>query len=201
MTGVVAGEGSTVTGLLQAVQRLREDHPLLAAEYGLNTAAAGVEAALSAAAAGQAEAYLITWQIDSDAASPVAAAQEAWAHMRREDSIANAFEVRDRAGHVVMVDLSDLPNRIPDLADVSEDGMKRWFQEMNELGLSFHPDDSPREVVHGLHGERTFTDEECDKLDGIMPVLFKHFGIRVYDVAGWVVTGDDYDNEPEGMRP
>lgn len=201
MTGVVAGEGSTVTGLLQAVQRLREDHPLLAAEYGLDTAAAGVEAALAAAAAGQAEAYLITWQIDSDAASPVAAAKEAWAHMRREDSIANAFEVRDRAGHVVMVDLSDLPNRIPDLADVSDEGMVGWFRAMHEQGLSFHPDDPPREVIHGLNNERTFTDEECDKLDGIMPVLFKHFGDRVYEVAVSAADGDDHDHEQEGMRP
>lgn len=194
--------GATVVSeLLQAVKRLGKDQPQLAALYGLDKAAAGVEIVLAAAAAGQAETYLVTWQMDSDAASPVVAAQAAWADMRREDSIANVFEVRDRAGHVVVVDLADLPNRIPDLADESEEGMKRWFQTMDERGLSFHPDDAPREVIHGLHGERTFTDAECEKLDEIMPVLFKHFGDRVYEVALSAANGDDHDNEPEGMRP
>lgn len=37
--------------------------------------------------------YLVTWEIDSDAANPVLAAREAFAHMQREDSIASVFEV------------------------------------------------------------------------------------------------------------
>jgi len=50
--------------------------------------------------------YLVQWEIDSDAESPIEAAREAWAAMRRHDSIANYFTVKDtRTGEAIGVDL------------------------------------------------------------------------------------------------
>lgn len=39
--------------------------------------------------------FRVMWEIDSDAPNPVMAAREAWDCMRRQDSIANVFEVID----------------------------------------------------------------------------------------------------------
>jgi hypothetical protein len=55
----------------------------------------------------QAERYLVSWCIDSDAETPQDAAREAWAAMRRTDSIANYFSVRDESGNVHAVDLGE----------------------------------------------------------------------------------------------
>lgn len=60
---------------------------------------------LNAGAVTQAERYLVSWMIDSDADTPEAAARAAWRDMRRRDSIACVFDVRDKAGHVTRVDL------------------------------------------------------------------------------------------------
>lgn len=51
--------------------------------------------------------FLVTWRIDSSAATPEAAAREAWDAMRRPDSIANVFDVSDEAGNVIRVDLGE----------------------------------------------------------------------------------------------
>ena len=60
-----------------------------------------------------AEKFLVTWAIDSDADSAREAAEEAWAAMRRPDSIANVFDVIDSNGEVVKVDLSEEPEMGP----------------------------------------------------------------------------------------
>ena len=56
--------------------------------------------------------YLVTWQIDVEADGPDAAAQQAWEAMRRPDSIANVFTVRQENGVESEVDLS-LPRHSP----------------------------------------------------------------------------------------
>jgi len=52
--------------------------------------------------------YHVSWQINLEAANPIAAAEQAWAHMRARGSIANCFEVTDRTGHTSKVDLEDV---------------------------------------------------------------------------------------------
>lgn len=53
--------------------------------------------------------YHVTWEIDIDSAdSPEDAARQAWAHMRRADSIANVFDVIEHDGaETVRVDLQE----------------------------------------------------------------------------------------------
>ncbi|MBY0559849.1 hypothetical protein [Hyphomicrobium sp.] len=53
--------------------------------------------------------YKVYWEIDIDVADdPVDAAEQAWGHMRRPDSIANVFKVVDEgSGHEVMIDLEE----------------------------------------------------------------------------------------------
>lgn len=79
--------------------------------------------------------------------------------------------------------------------------MKRWFREMHELGLIFHPDDPPHSIVNGLHGERVFSDAECERLRPIMETLFDRFGDRVYEEALRAGSDPDDEDAPEGMSP
>ena len=67
--------------------------------------------------------YEVSWWFDTeDAATPIEAAQQAWAAMRALGSIATVFTVRDEAGEVVTVDLCD---REPDLTDRAPEALKR----------------------------------------------------------------------------
>lgn len=59
-------------------------------------------------------------------------------------------------------------SRIPDFANKSREGMSLWFAEMSLRGLLFHPEDAPDSIRTISTGERTFTAQECTKLDGIM---------------------------------
>lgn len=51
--------------------------------------------------------FRVRWEIDSEAESPEAAAREAWDAMRRPDSTACVFDVRDESGNVVQIDLAE----------------------------------------------------------------------------------------------
>lgn len=53
------------------------------------------------------ERYRVIWEIDSDAATPEKAAQEAWDTMRAGDNIP-VFEVIDQAGQRVIIACEDL---------------------------------------------------------------------------------------------
>jgi hypothetical protein len=55
----------------------------------------------------QPDQYLVTWSIDSDAATPLEAARKAWEAVRRGGSMANVFEVRDRSGSTTLIDLDE----------------------------------------------------------------------------------------------
>ena len=52
--------------------------------------------------------YLATWAIDVWAEDPEDAARQAWAHMRRSDSIANVFNILDENGVDTQVDLQEI---------------------------------------------------------------------------------------------
>ena len=49
--------------------------------------------------------YLVTWEMDIYANSPREAAEIAWGYMRAPDSTANVFEVINKDGDRVIVDL------------------------------------------------------------------------------------------------
>lgn len=74
-------------------------------------------------------------------------------------------------------------SRIPDFANKSREGMSTWFAEMSLRGLLFHPEDAPRDIITITTNERTFTTEECVKLDGIMAEMFAMFGDDVCETA------------------
>lgn len=74
-------------------------------------------------------------------------------------------------------------SRIPDFANKSREGMSIWFAEMSLRGLLFHPEDAPNSIHTIATGERTFTTEECTKLDGILFELFALFGDDVCDAC------------------
>lgn len=49
--------------------------------------------------------YLVTWEMNITADSPLEAAQRAWHYMRTPDSTANVFDVTGEDGRTVRVDL------------------------------------------------------------------------------------------------
>ena len=65
----------------------------------------------------------------------------------------------------------------------ASEGMSIWFAEMSLHGLLFHPEEAPRDIITITTNERTFTPEECGKLDGIMAEMFAMFGDGVYETA------------------
>jgi len=56
--------------------------------------------------------YLVRWEVDSEADSPLQAAKEAWEWMRAPDSMANVFDVIDgESGEVHRIDLSEIEGK------------------------------------------------------------------------------------------
>jgi len=49
--------------------------------------------------------YVVSWEIDISAATPEAAAREAFSHMQRPGTTATCFTVTDEAGDSTSVDL------------------------------------------------------------------------------------------------
>jgi hypothetical protein len=74
-------------------------------------------------------------------------------------------------------------SRIPDFANKTPEGMSLWFGEMALRGLLFHPEDRPRDIITIATGARTFTRNECAKLDRIMADMFDRFGNGVCEAA------------------
>ncbi|MDD5273104.1 MAG: hypothetical protein PHU14_10330 [Methylovulum sp.] len=74
-------------------------------------------------------------------------------------------------------------SRIPDFSNKSFDGMLMWFSEMSVRGLMFHPDDAPETMVSIATDEKIFTDDECNKIGGILSEMFSQFNDDVYDAA------------------
>ncbi len=74
-------------------------------------------------------------------------------------------------------------SRVPEFNIATHANMKAWFKTMAERGLLFHPDDSPHQIVRVRTGRRTFSRDECRKLEGILSGMFNRFGDRVYTAA------------------
>lgn len=94
-----------VRKILQAAQRSDQSTAESTRAVMMRALTAHALTGLSGDVAGR---FLVTWTIDSDAETPEEAAQEAWAAMRRESSIANVFDVVDHAGVVTTVDMDTL---------------------------------------------------------------------------------------------
>lgn len=76
-----------------------------------------------------------------------------------------------------------MKNRIPAVKDDSLEAMQIWFNEMEEKGLCFHPDDDPREIVTCGGSVGVFNEDECILLDKIMDNFFKAHGDLVYEAG------------------
>lgn len=74
-------------------------------------------------------------------------------------------------------------SRIPDFANKSREGMSIWFAEMSLRGLLFHPEDEPKDIFMIATNERTFSPDECEKLDGILGDMFSMYGDGVCEAA------------------
>ena len=74
-----------------------------------------------------------------------------------------------------------MKTRIPRLKDTSEESAQGWFNKMAILGLLFHPDDAPEEIINIDNRKGLFSEKECKELEHIIETLFKHHGDKVYD--------------------
>lgn len=74
-------------------------------------------------------------------------------------------------------------SRIPYPADDTRAGAARWFEQMDELDLLFHPDDDPADIIRIADGRATFTALECTELRGIVARLFECHGAAVYEIG------------------
>lgn len=64
--------------------------------------------------------FLVRWEIDSFEDTPEQAARKAWEAIRRDDTIANCFEVIDKAGNVTGIDMGALDPVSTETADDEE---------------------------------------------------------------------------------
>lgn len=75
-------------------------------------------------------------------------------------------------------------NRIPDLQDNSTEAMSRWFSDMADAGLIFHPEDPANDIIHSQSGKPFFSEEEAKKAQLILDEVFNRFGnAAVIDAA------------------
>ncbi len=74
-------------------------------------------------------------------------------------------------------------SRIPDLTELSPDGMLIWFAEMSARNLIFHPEDPPRDMFLIANGARMFDDAESEKLEGMLATMYDAFGNGVIEAA------------------
>lgn len=72
---------------------------------------------------------------------------------------------------------------IPDLVELSPDGMLLWCAEMSARDLIFHPEDSPSDIFLISNGARMFDSAECEQLEGLLGTMYDAFGNGVIDAA------------------
>lgn len=66
--------------------------------------------------------------------------------------------------------------RLPEFADKSPTGIDRWFAEMADSGLLFHPDDDPDEIFVIATDEKTFNPDEVVALRTTLDEMFSIAG-------------------------
>lgn len=73
--------------------------------------------------------------------------------------------------------------RIPSLPSKSYYAMNKWFEQMHEAGLLYHPDERAENIVDIETDVPMFDAVECEMLDALMDQMFKVHGDKVYDVC------------------
>ncbi len=92
------------------------------------------------------------------------------------------------------------PSRIPEYSG-DRDSVLRWFVEMQERDLLFHPDDDPRDIIDTRAGARLFVDDEVVRLREILSRMFEAHGDLVYQ-ASWPVAKSAFEARQWGRaRP
>jgi len=84
---------------------------------------------------------------------------------------------------------------IPQLVDVTPSSAKSWMEQMIELGLFFHPDDDPSDIIYAPQWDKLFSDDEAVTLREIISRLFTSLGDQVYEI-GCDVLGISGPTEP-----
>ncbi len=74
-------------------------------------------------------------------------------------------------------------SRIPSLPNKSYFAMNRWFQQMQQAGLLYHPDERAEEIVDIETDAPMFDPAECELLDALIDQMFEVHGDKVYDVC------------------
>jgi arginyl-tRNA--protein-N-Asp/Glu arginylyltransferase len=73
--------------------------------------------------------------------------------------------------------------RIPSLPSTSHFAMNKWFRQMHQAGLLYHPDERAENIVNIKSGAQMFDSVECDLLDTLMDQMFEVHGDMVYKVC------------------
>lgn len=73
-------------------------------------------------------------------------------------------------------------SRIPELMDDSDSALYAWWKQMAELGLAFHPDDDPNQVI-ASSGDFLFSRAEARQLTTIIEDLHATHGDLIYTAA------------------
>ena len=74
-------------------------------------------------------------------------------------------------------------NRIPEIRDLSYEGMSAWFSKLDECDLLFHPDDPPETIISLQSGQPLFNAAEVAALNAVIEPMFAMHGDRVYEAA------------------
>lgn len=77
--------------------------------------------------------------------------------------------------------------RIPALHEVTFDGALRWFADLQQGGLLFHPEDDPAEVIGNESGKPLFTPAEVQELLFVMDALESTLGHEQFVEAAYPV--------------
>lgn len=96
-----------------------------------------------------------------------------------------AFEALD-IKQLHPMDVSNLGNRIPVIGreSMTREGLTKWFIEMNQRGLGFHPEDSPWDIVNGPTGSPVFWPAEVSTIEKIKGLAAEMLGSEA-----WVEIG------------
>lgn len=78
--------------------------------------------------------------------------------------------------------------RIPTFVDKTHEGMARWFAEMAQRNLIFHPEDEPANIIAIKTGQPVFAPDECKAITETLKEMFQLFGDDVCEVCYPILT-------------